>query len=46
MINKTPTEGDLTPWAKQGVLLLNRILTVEDSKPMSHKDLGWHEMTE
>lgn len=37
--------GDLTPWAKQGVLLLNTTLTVEDSKPMSHQKLGWEEFT-
>lgn len=36
-----PMSGSLVPWAKQGVLLLNASLTVEDSKPMSHKDLGW-----
>jgi len=33
--------GDLTPWAEQGVLLLNRIMTVELGKPLSHKDKGW-----
>lgn len=33
--------GDLTPWAKQGILLLNTILTVEESKPKSHHNLGW-----
>ena len=33
--------GDLTPWANQGVLLLNSILTVEKDKPASHKNLGW-----
>lgn len=33
-----PTSGDLAPWAKQGVLLLNTSLTVEDSKPASHAD--------
>lgn len=36
-----PTSGSLIHWAKQGVLLLNSILTVEDSKPLSHKDKGW-----
>ena len=30
-------DGDLTPWAKQGILLINAILTVEDSKPKSHE---------
>lgn len=34
-------DGDLTPWAKQGVLLINTILTVEDSKAKSHHNLGW-----
>lgn len=40
-----PDTGDLSPWAKQGVLLLNRALTVEQGKPASHKALGWHEIT-
>lgn len=35
------TNNDLTSWAKEGVLLLNAILTVEMSKPLSHKDYGW-----
>ena len=39
-----PTTGDLTPWAKQGVLLLNTTLTVEQSKANSHADLGWDEI--
>jgi uracil-DNA glycosylase len=33
--------GDLTAWAKQGVLLLNTVLTVEEGKANSHKDVGW-----
>ncbi|MEG1923321.1 MAG: uracil-DNA glycosylase [Clostridia bacterium] len=37
--------GDLTPWAKSGVLLLNSLLTVEDSHPMAHKDKGWEIFT-
>lgn len=37
--------GDLTPWAKDGVLLLNTILTVEESKPKSHHNLGWETFT-
>lgn len=41
-----PTSGDLTPWARQGVLLLNRILTVEAGLSLSHKDLGWEKFTE
>ena len=40
-----PATGDLTPWAKEGVLLLNSILSVEEGKPASHKDLGWQEIT-
>jgi len=38
-------DGDLTPWAKEGVLLLNTILTVEESKPKSHHKLGWETFT-
>jgi uracil-DNA glycosylase len=34
-------DGDLTRWAKQGVLLLNTCLTVQAGKPLSHKDIGW-----
>lgn len=41
-----PTHGDLTSWAKQGVLLLNSILTVEKDKPASHRKLGWEEYTD
>ena len=36
-----PDNGDLTPWAKQGVLLLNAVLTVVAHTPNSHKDKGW-----
>ncbi|NLN12799.1 MAG: uracil-DNA glycosylase [Arcobacter skirrowii] len=39
-------DGDLTPWAEQGVLLLNTILTVEESKPKSHHNLGWEVFTD
>ncbi len=38
---KTPTHGELTSWAKQGVLLLNATLTVRQSEANSHKDIGW-----
>ena len=38
--------GDLTKWAKEGVLLLNSILTVEKGKPLSHKDYGWQLLTD
>jgi len=37
----TPGSGDLTPWARQGVLLLNSVLTVVAHQPNSHKDRGW-----
>lgn len=36
-----PRSGSLDAWAKQGVLLLNTVLTVEDGKANSHKDYGW-----
>lgn len=39
-------DGDLTSWAKEGVLLLNTILTVEKSKPKSHHKLGWEIFTD
>ena len=39
-------DGDLTPWATQGVLLLNTILTVEESLPKSHHNLGWEIFTD
>ena len=38
--------GDLTCWAKEGVLLLNSVLTVEKDKPASHKNLGWENFTD
>lgn len=41
-----PVDGDLTSWAKQGVLLLNSVLTVEKDKAASHKDLGWNLLTD
>ena len=39
-------KGDLTCWAKEGVLLLNSVLTVEKDKPASHKNLGWQNFTD
>ena len=39
-------DGDLTAWVKDGVLLLNTILTVEESKPKSHHNLGWEIFTD
>ncbi|GAA2779356.1 uracil-DNA glycosylase [Saccharopolyspora taberi] len=41
----TPSNGDLTPWAERGVLLLNRALTVEPRKPAAHRGKGWEEVT-
>ncbi|GAA1740163.1 uracil-DNA glycosylase [Aeromicrobium alkaliterrae] len=38
--------GDLTPWADQGVLLLNRVLTVRPGNPGSHRGKGWERVTE
>ena len=42
---KIPNHGNLTKWAKQGVLLLNSVLTVEKNKPNSHKGKGWELIT-
>jgi len=39
-------EGDLTPWAKQGVLLLNAVLTVRSGLSNSHKNKGWETFTD
>ena len=41
-----PQTGYLTPWAKQGVLLLNTVMTVEENKPTSHKQKGWEIFTD
>ena len=38
--------GDLTKWSKQGVLLLNSILTVRENKPSSHQNKGWERLTD
>lgn len=43
---KSLTNGDLSSWAKQGVLLLNSILTVEAHKPASHQKIGWEQFTD
>jgi len=40
------SDGDLTKWAKEGVLLLNAVLTVEKDKPASHRNLGWELLTD
>lgn len=39
-------DGDLSDWAEQGVLLLNRVLTVRSGEPGSHRRLGWQEVTD
>ena len=41
-----PECGELTGWAKQGVLLLNTTLTVRESQPQSHKGMGWETFTD
>ena len=41
-----PESGSLVKWAKEGVLLLNALLTVEKDKPLSHKTLGWERFTD
>jgi uracil-DNA glycosylase len=41
-----PTSGDLTHWAKQGVLLLNSVLTVRADEPASHSKIGWTAFTD
>jgi uracil-DNA glycosylase len=41
-----PFHGDLTPWAKQGVLLLNATLTVRSGTPGSHQKKGWEQFTD
>jgi uracil-DNA glycosylase len=41
-----PTTGDLTAWSERGVMLLNRVLTVQPGKPASHRGKGWEPITE
>ena len=41
-----PESGSLEKWAKEGVLLLNSLLSVEKNKPLSHKELGWETFTD
>ena len=43
---KMPEHGELTGWAKQGVLLLNTVLTVREGQANSHKDKGWEIFTD
>jgi uracil-DNA glycosylase len=42
----TPPNGDLSPWAGHGVLLLNRVLTVAPGQPASHRGKGWEAVTD
>ncbi|MFN0282532.1 MAG: uracil-DNA glycosylase [Kineosporiaceae bacterium] len=41
-----PSNGDLTPWTRQGILLLNRVLTVAPGASASHRDKGWEDVTD
>ena len=41
-----PSHGELTEWAKQGVLLLNAVLTVREGEPTSHAKMGWETFTD
>ena len=41
-----PSSGDLSPWAEHGVLLLNRVLTVQPGRPASHRGKGWEVVTD
>ncbi len=41
-----PANGDLSPWARRGVMLLNRVLTVRPGEPASHRRKGWEAVTE
>jgi uracil-DNA glycosylase len=43
---RPPATGDLTPWFEQGVMLLNRVLTVRPGAPASHRGRGWELVTE
>jgi uracil-DNA glycosylase len=42
----TPANGDLTPWAERGVMMLNRVLTVQAGTSASHRGKGWEAVTE
>jgi uracil-DNA glycosylase len=41
-----PATGDLSPWSERGVLLLNRVLTVQPGQPGSHRGKGWEVVTD
>ncbi|MCK7485274.1 MAG: uracil-DNA glycosylase [Bacillus subtilis] len=40
------TSGDLTAWARRGVLLLNTVMTVQEHRPLSHRNIGWEVFTD
>jgi uracil-DNA glycosylase len=44
-VTRAKRSGDLTAWARQGVLLLNTVLTVERGRPASHAGRGWEAVT-
>jgi uracil-DNA glycosylase len=44
--HQAPSCGDLTPWSQQGVMMLNRVLTVRAGTPASHRGKGWEAVTE
>jgi uracil-DNA glycosylase len=44
--SRTPNNGHLVPWARQGVLMLNAVLTVRAHRPNSHKGKGWEPFTD
>ncbi|MFD4366502.1 uracil-DNA glycosylase [Rhodococcus sp. NPDC058521] len=46
LVLPTPSNGDLTAWSRQGVLLLNRVLTVAPGEAASHRRKGWESVTE
>jgi len=46
MNERTPSHGDLSKWAAQGVLLLNSVLSVEQGLAASHKNKGWETFTD
>ncbi len=43
---RIPNNGHLAPWAKQGILMLNAVLTVREHKPNSHQGQGWEDFTD
>ena len=43
---KPAKSGDLSKWAKEGVLLLNSILSVKENSPLSHSNLGWEKFSD